>query len=87
MKFDNDFEAFAEDRTWQIKAWKENQKYFLEFLNENNLSKLYAFGSYYYLLFKIFRIKDMNLKLFIIYLRFYLFLPFNLVKKMLDIIF
>ena len=78
LKFDNDFSAFVEDRSWQINSWKENQKYFLEFLKENNLNKLYAFGSYYYLLFKIFRFKDLNLSLFLSYLIFY---PYNLIKK------
>ena len=80
LKFDNDFNAFVEDRTWQINSWKENQKYFLKFLKDNNLSKLYAFGSYYYLLFKIFRFKDLNFNLFLSYLIFY---PYNLLKKML----
>ena len=79
LKFDNDFNAFVEDRTWQINSWKENQKYFLKFLKDNNLSKWYAFGSYYYLLFKIFRFKDLNLNLFLSYLIFY---PYNLLKKM-----
>ncbi len=78
IKFDNDFEAFVEDRTWQIKAWNENQKYFLEFLKENKLSKLYAYGSYYYLLFKILRVRDFNLNLLLSYLIFY---PYNLTKK------
>ena len=78
IKFDNDFEAFVEDRSWQIKAWKENQKYLLEFLKDNNLSKLYAFGSYYYLLFKIFKIRDLNINLLLSYLIFY---PYNLTKK------
>ena len=78
IKFDNDFEAFVEDRSWQIKAWKENQKYLLEFLKDNNLSKLYAFGSYYYLLFKIFNIRDLNINLLLSYLIFY---PYNLTKK------
>lgn len=78
IKFDNDFEAFVEDRAWQTKAWKENQKYLLNFLNDNNLSKLYAFGSYYFLLFKILRIKDLNMNLIISYLIFY---PYNLTKK------
>ena len=78
LKFDNDFTAFAEDRTWQINSWKENQKYFLEFLKDNNLSKLYAFGSYYYLLFKIFKFRDLNFNLFLSYLIFY---PYNLIKK------
>ncbi len=78
LKFDNDFTAFVEDRTWQINSWKENQKFFLEFLKDNNLSKLYAFGSYYYLLFRIFRFKDLNFNLFLSYLIFY---PYNLIKK------
>lgn len=82
VKFDNDFQAFNENRISQEKAWKENQKYFLEFLKENNLSKLYAYGSYYYLLFKIFRIKDFNFKLLISYLIFY---PYNLIKKIFKI--
>ena len=43
MKFDNDFQAFNEDRSWQINSWKENQGYFLSFLKHNNLSKLYAY--------------------------------------------
>ena len=78
LKFDNDFSAFVEDRTWQRNSWKENQKYFIQFLNDNNLSKFYAFGSYYYLLYKIFKIRDMNLNLLISYLIFY---PYNIIKK------
>lgn len=81
IKFDNDLEAFVEDRSWQIKAWKENQKYFLEFLKDNKLSKLYAFGSYYYLLFKIFNIRDLNINLSLSYLIFY---PYNLTKKIIS---
>lgn len=80
LKFDNDFQAFKENREWQTKSWKENQAYFLNFLNKNKLSKLYAFGSYYYLLYKIFRFKDLNFKLFLSYLIFY---PYNLIKKLL----
>ena len=49
MKYDNDFEAFTEDRTWQRKSWLENQNHFLKFLCIN---KLYAYGSYYFLLLK-----------------------------------
>ena len=78
IKFDNDFKAFTEDRSWQIKSWNENQRYFINFLKENNLSKLYAYGSYYYLLFKIFRLRDFNFNLFLSYLIFY---PYNLTKK------
>ena len=83
LKFDNDFEAFTEDRSWQINSWRENQGYLLNFLNSNNLSKLYANGSYYYLLFKIFNFKDLNLNLFFAYLIFY---PYNLTKKILMLI-
>jgi hypothetical protein len=78
LKFDNDFEAFTEDRTWQIKSWKENQTYFLKFLKENKLSKFYAYGSYYYLLYKIFNFRDINFNLLLSYLIFY---PYNLLKK------
>ncbi len=78
LKFDNDFAAFTEDRTWQINSWRENQGYFLNFLKENGLSKLYAQGSYYYLLYKIFNFKDLNFNLFLSYLIFY---PYNLICK------
>ncbi len=83
IKFDNDFEAFEENRNTQKKSWKENQKYFLNFLQNNNLSKLYAYGSYYFLLFKIFNLKDLNFRLFLCYIIFY---PYNLIKKIFKII-
>ena len=82
MKFDNDFQAFNEDRSWQINSWKENQDYFLNFLKHNNLSKLYAYGSYYYLIFKFFSFRDLNFNLLISYLIFY---PYNLIKKFLNL--
>ncbi len=81
IKFDNDLEAFTENRDWQINSWKENQGYFIDFLKNNNLSLLYAYGSYYYLLFKIFNFRDLNLNLLIAYLIFY---PYNLVKKIIN---
>lgn len=81
IKFNNDFQAFTEDRKWQINSWKENQKYFLNFLRKNNLNKLYAYGSYYFLLFKIFNFKDLNLKLFLSYFIFY---PYNISKKIIN---
>ena len=81
MKFDNDFGAFTEDRNWQIKSWKENQGYLLDFLRYNNLSKLYAYGSYYYLIFKFFRFRDLNFNLLLSYLIFY---PYNFLKKILN---
>ena len=83
IKFENDFKSFSEDRSWQIKSWKLNQKYFLKFLKKNKLSKLYAYGSYYFLLFKIFNFKDLNFNLIISYLIFY---PYNLIKKFLRLI-
>ena len=82
LKFDNDFQAFNENRNSQRKSWIENQKYFLDFLIENKISKLYAYGSYYYLLYKIFRFRDLNFNLFLSYLIFY---PYNLSKKIIKI--
>ena len=83
MKYENDFETFTEDRSWQVESWKENQKYFLNFLTENKLSKLYAYGSYYYLLYKIFNLRDLNFALTLSYIIFY---PFNILKKILRLI-
>ena len=82
LKFDNDLKAFSENRNWQIRSWKENQKFFLNFLKKNKLSKLYAYGSYYYLLFKIFNIKDMSFNLLLANLIFY---QYNLIKKIIRI--
>ena len=82
IKFDNDFSAFSENRESQKIAWKENQKYFLDFLKENKLNKLYAYGSYYYLLYKILRFRDLNYNLVLSYLIFY---PYNLFKKVINI--
>ncbi len=83
IKFENDFEAFNENRKSQELSWKENQKYFIDFLNENKLNKFYAYGSYYYILFKIFRFKDLNFNLFLSYIIFY---PYNILKKIVKII-
>ena len=82
IKFDNDFAAFTEDRSWQINSWKQNQQYLLNFLKDNNLSKFHAYGSYYYLLFKIFNFRDLNFRLFLSYIIFY---PYNLIKKIISI--
>lgn len=81
IKFENDYKAFADDREFQKKSWRENQKYFVNFLEKNKLSKMYAYGSYYYLLYKIFNLKDLNLKLFLSYIIFY---PYYLLKKIFD---
>ena len=84
IKFENDFKTINENRNWQINSWKENQVYFKEYLKKNNLSSLYAKGSYHFLLYKIFRIKDMNFNLLIVYLKFYLFTPILIIKKILS---
>jgi len=81
IKHENDFKTINENRDWQINSWNENQKYFLNFLEDNNLPKLYATGSYYYLLLKIFRLKDMSINLVITYIKFYLKLPLALLSK------
>jgi len=81
LKFENDFQSFSEDRTWQISSWRENQKYFLKFLKKFKLNKLYAKGSYYFLLFKLFNFKDLNTTLLLSYIIFY---PYNLLKKIAD---
>ena len=81
IKHENDFKTINENRDWQINSWNENQKYFINFLKDNNLPKLYATGSYYYLLLKIFRLKDMSINLVITYIKFYLKLPLALLNK------
>ena len=83
LKFDNDFKAFTEDRLWQIKTWNENQKYFLNFLKENKISILYAYGSYFYLLFRVFNLKDLSFSLFISYIIYY---PFYLSYKVIYLV-
>ena len=77
IKFNNDFEAFTEDRSWQENPGRKSN-IFTKFFEKNQLSELYAYGSYYYLLFKIFNFKDLNFNLILSYLIFY---PFNLFKN------
>ena len=86
IKIENDFKTIKEDRTWQTASWKKNQKFFINFLRENNLPLLYAYGSYYYLLIKIFRFSDFNFNLFIVYFKFYIKTPLQLIKKFLNIL-
>ncbi len=81
LKFENDFKTINESRNWQISSWNENKIFFLKFLNSNNLSSLYAYGSYYYLLLKIFRFSDLNIKLILIYLKFYILTPYRIFLK------
>ena len=80
---------FGKTSNYYLVAKESKVKFnkYKRFLKKNNLPKLYATGSYYYLLIKVFKLKDMNLKLFLIYLRFYFFLPFNLIRKIIKIFF
>jgi len=74
LKYENPFSSFNESRLWQIKSWNENSKYYYKFLKKFKISTLYYYGSFYYIAFKIFKFRDLNLKLFISYLiLFYLF--------------
>ena len=84
IKFENDFKTINENRDWQVKSWKKNQKYFVNFLKKNSLSLLYAYGSYYYLLFKIFKLRDFNFNLMIVYLKFYLNAPKQIIYKFIN---
>tara|TARA_Y100000741_G_scaffold334537_1_gene291809 strand:+ start:894 stop:1790 length:897 start_codon:yes stop_codon:yes gene_type:complete len=84
IKFENDFKTINENRDWQVDSWKRNQKYYIKFLKNNNLSLLYAYGSYYYLLFKIFKLRDFDLNLFIVYFKFYLNTPKQLIYKFIN---
>jgi hypothetical protein len=74
LKYENPFTSFNESRSWQIKSWYENAKYYYKFLKKFKISTLYYYGSFYYIAFKIFKFRDLNVKLFISYLiLFYLF--------------
>lgn len=84
IKFENDFSSFNEDISWQKESWIKNNNYFLNFLNKNNISSLYAKGSYYYLAYKLFRIKDLNLNLLKCYVKLLFHFLYNCFKKILD---
>ena len=71
IKFENDFSSFNEDTTWQKESWIKNNQYFYNFLKKQNMSSLYAKASYYYLAYKFFRIKDLNLNLLICYIKLF----------------
>jgi hypothetical protein len=73
IKFENNFSEIKENRSWQINSWNQNKIYLIDFLKLYNLPLLYAKGSYYYLLYKIFNFKDLNLRLLIIYIKVFLY--------------
>jgi hypothetical protein len=68
LKYENPFTSFNESRFWQIKSWNENSKYYYKFLKKFKISTLYYYGSFYYIAFKIFKFRDLNIKLCISYL-------------------
>jgi len=85
IKFENDFYSFGENSSSQKLSWIENNNNYLKFLKKNGINSLYAKGSYYFLALKFFRIKDLNLMLFICYLKlFFNFFLYSL-KKILSI--
>ncbi len=81
IKYENKFSDFDENRDWQIKSWNENFIFFKEFIKKNKLSIFYLYGSYYFLLIKLFKIKDLNFDLIIVYLKLFLNLPAHILKK------
>jgi len=85
IKFENDFYSFGENSSSQKLSWIENNNNYLKFLKKNGINNLYAKGSYYFLALQFFRIKDLNLMLFICYLKlFFNFFLYSL-KKILSI--
>lgn len=82
IKFENDFSSFNEDTSWQSKSWRENNNYFKKFLKKNNLSNYYAIGSYYYLAYKFFRVRDLNFNLLICYAKLLFIFFINCFKKL-----
>jgi len=68
LKYENPFSSFNESRVWQIKSWNDNSKYYYKFLKKFKISILYYYGSFYYIAFKIFKLRDLNIKLFISYI-------------------
>lgn len=79
-KYNNDRNAFYDFRKNEIISWKINQQYLIKYLKKNNLSNFFATGSMYYLIYKFFNFKEMNFRLFVIYLKIFFMLPINLIK-------
>jgi hypothetical protein len=85
IKFENDFYSFGENSSSQKLSWIENNHNYLKFLKKNRINSLYAKGSYYFLALKFFRIKDLNLMLFICYLKLFFNFFLHSLKKVLSI--
>jgi hypothetical protein len=84
IKFENDFSTFNEDTSWQKESWIQNNDFFLNFLKKNDMSSLYAKGSYYYLAYKLFRTKDLNLNLLKCYIKLFFYFLYSCFKKLLE---
>ena len=85
IKFENDFYSFGENSSSQKLSWIENNHNYLKFLKKNRINSLYAKGSYYFLALQFFRIKDLNLMLFICYLKLFFNFFLHSLKKVLSI--
>lgn len=79
-KYTNDRKAFDEIRENEIKSWRINQNYLIKFLKKNNLNKLYATGSMYYLIYKFFNLTELNFRSIIIYVKIILRMPFSIIN-------
>jgi hypothetical protein len=80
---ENDFEGFNESRNSQISDWKKNNEFFLKYLKKNKLSKFWALGSYYFIIFKHFNFRYLTLSLFIKYCLVFVQAPLVLIYKLL----
>ena len=50
-------------------SWKKNKNILEKMLKQNKISLLYANGSMYFLAFKLFTLKNLNLEMLVIYLK------------------
>jgi len=83
IKYENNFEQFDENEKWRTLSWIENNNYFKVFLKSNNLSLSYSNFSYYYILYKIFNLRDVSFKLMVSYFLFYTYFPLLKIYKLL----
>jgi hypothetical protein len=81
IKFENDFSTFNESRKKQILEWNMNKEYFIRYLQRSNLSKYWATGSYFYILFRHFNFRLFSVSLLIRYLLMFLNMPVRALKK------
>ncbi len=80
-KYNNDRNAFNDFRQQEIESWKINQKYLLKYLKKNKLSLFFATGSMFYLIYKFFNLKELDLRSIIIYIKIIFKVPLSLTRK------